>query len=621
MKKRFVGLSVILLAAFAGLYPAQEKPQPVRANPALLVIDIQNAYLPRMSEQDKKMGMEMINHLVNLFRAHQFPIIRVYHTDPKYGPKPGNEEFEYPKTVAIKDEDAKIIKNYPSAFKKTELDKVLKEKDVNTLFLCGLSSVGCVIATFHGAMDLDYNVWLVEDALIGPDAEKTKAVLQIYHTRLINYFAIELLLENLANIEAAGRLQSESAAQVLESLIAARGLEAAIAEYRKTIAGNERYAMNETEMNALGYRYLQGGRTAEALAVFEINTETFPRSWNVWDSLAEACMNSGDMDKAEKYYQKSVELNPENQNGKDALRHIQGSRLNAAGETKETLRFDAGAQTGLQGPYLEQKPPGSRPEIFAPGIISSSKAWEFAVTFTPDGRELYFTRRRGGGQNTIMVSRWEKKGWTAPEEAAFAKGFPSNEPSITPDGRKLYFGCNRTRPGAERAEYGIWVVERTAAGGWSEPRYHGPGMYVSAARNGSLYMTDVTGIVSRSRPVIIYPRTGEGYGTPQMVGGGVNTPVVADHGFIAPDESYILFDSNHRPGGQGGEGDLYVCFRKADGSWGEAINLGDTINTPATNFCPSVSPDGRYIFFATYRDIYWVSAKILDNLKEKRKWP
>jgi len=104
MKKRYVGLSVILLAAFAGLCPAQEKPRPVRANPALLVMDIQNAYLPRMSEQDKKMGMEMINHLINLFRAHQSPIIRVYHTDPKYGPKPGSEEFEYPKTVAIKDE-------------------------------------------------------------------------------------------------------------------------------------------------------------------------------------------------------------------------------------------------------------------------------------------------------------------------------------------------------------------------------------------------------------------------------------------------------------------------------------------------------------------------------------
>ena len=197
MKKLIIN-TCIALVVFTAVCTAQEKPGPVKANPALLVIDIQNAYLPHMSEQDKKMGMAMINHLINLFRAHQFQIIRVYHTDPQWGPKPGSEDFEYPETVAIKDEDAKIIKNYPSAFKKTELDKLLKEKGINTLFLCGLSSVGCVISTYHGAIDLDYKVWLIEDALIGPDAEKTKAIQQIYHTRLINYYAIELLLENLA---------------------------------------------------------------------------------------------------------------------------------------------------------------------------------------------------------------------------------------------------------------------------------------------------------------------------------------------------------------------------------------------------------------------------------------
>ena len=215
----------------------------------------------------------------------------------------------------------------------------------------------------------------------------------------------------------------------------------------------------------------------------------------------------------------------------------------------------------------------------------------------------------------MMVARLEKDGWTAPEEAAFAKGFPSNEPHITPDGKRLFFGCFRPRPGAERAEYAIWVVERTADGGWGEARYHGPGMYVSAASNGNLYMTDVTNVAGGG--AIIYPWTDGKAGPPRRLTGGVNSPRGADHSFIAPDESYILFDSYHRPGGQGGEGDLYVCFRKPDGSWSEAFNLGDTINTPSTNFCPSVSPDGRYIFFSTCRDIYWVSAKVLDSLKAK----
>ena len=422
---------------------------------------------------------------------------------------------------------------------------------------------------------------------------------------------------HLLNIEGAWRLQSESAARALESLIASRGLEAGVAEYHKSIAGNGRYSVAEDEFNALGYRYLRNGQITNAVAVLEINAEAFPGSWNVWDSLAEAHLAQDDRDKAEEFYKKSVELNPGNQNGKNQLNLIQGHRLDVADETKETVRFKAGAQTGLKGPYLGQKPPGSRPEVFAPGIVSSAKAIEFGITFSPDGREMYFTRRLEGGENTIMVSRWEKDGWTAPGEAAFAKGFPSNEPYITPDGRKLYFGCNRTRPGADRAEYAIWVVERTASGAWGEPRYHGPGMFVSAARNGNLYMTDVSGIVGRDRPVVVYPWTGDRYAAPQRLGGGVNSPVVADHAFIAPDESYVLFDSPVRPGGQGGYGDLYICFHNPDGSWGEALNLGDDVNTPATNFGPTVTPDGKYIFYCTRLDIYWVSTKVIDDLRPK----
>jgi hypothetical protein len=130
-------------------------------------------------------------------------------------------------------------------------------------------------------------------------------------------------------------------------------------------------------------------------------------------------------------------------------------------------------------------------------------------------------------------------------------------------------------------------------------------------------MTDVSGIVSRDRPVVVYPWTGDRYGAPQRLGGGVNSPAVADHAYIAPDESYILFDSPVRPGGQGGYGDFYVCFKKSNGAWGEALNLGDDVNTPTTNFGPMVTPDGKYIFYCTRRDIYWVSAGVIEKIRPK----
>ena len=59
----------------------------------------------------------------------------------------------------------------------------------------------------------------------------------------------------------------------------------------------------------------------------------------------------------------------------------------------------------LQGPYLGQKPPGMTPKIFAPGIVSTAE-FEFAGTFSPDGKEYFFTRRPdyGGSENRIYCS-------------------------------------------------------------------------------------------------------------------------------------------------------------------------------------------------------------------------
>jgi nicotinamidase-related amidase len=196
MKKIVFMLLLLLVISVSWLHAVEPaKAAPAKIKPALLVIDIQNAYLPYMDEKDKKMGMEVINYFIALFRANGFPVIRVYHTDLKGGPKPDSEEFQFPKTVAILPDDAKVIKNYPSAFKKTELDKLLKAKGCNTLFLCGLSAVGCVLATYHGAMDLDYEVFMCKDALISHDAALTKAVQEICKT--IDYYALKLVLESV----------------------------------------------------------------------------------------------------------------------------------------------------------------------------------------------------------------------------------------------------------------------------------------------------------------------------------------------------------------------------------------------------------------------------------------
>ena len=193
--KNLTTILTILFLLLSGAAFSQDKPEKTKEpiKPALLVIDIQNAFLPHMDEQDVKRGMEMINYTIDLFRENGFPVIRVYHTSPGEGPDPGTEAFEFPKTVHIRDDDPRVVKNYSNSFKKTDLDKVLRAKGVNTVFLVGLSSVGCVLATYQGAADQDYGTFMVKDALISHDATLTRYVQEICRT--IDYPALKLLLE------------------------------------------------------------------------------------------------------------------------------------------------------------------------------------------------------------------------------------------------------------------------------------------------------------------------------------------------------------------------------------------------------------------------------------------
>jgi Flp pilus assembly protein TadD len=64
----------------------------------------------------------------------------------------------------------------------------------------------------------------------------------------------------------------------------------------------------EPDVNALGYQALAAGKTEEALRLFQRNVKDFPKSWNVWDSLAEAYAKKGDKKQALVNYQKALEM-------------------------------------------------------------------------------------------------------------------------------------------------------------------------------------------------------------------------------------------------------------------------------------------------------------------------
>lgn len=186
VKALWVALILLPILAIWASPGAQEDQEVPEMKPVLVVVDVQNIWLPRMAEEDRKSAPQKINDVIALFREFGHPVIRVYHSDPRRGPKPDTEPFEFPETIAVTDDDVRIVKDHPSSFTKTELDQILKEGDRNTLFLCGLSATGCVLATYFGALDRDYMVFLVEDALLSHNASYTSSVEEIFHSMTID---------------------------------------------------------------------------------------------------------------------------------------------------------------------------------------------------------------------------------------------------------------------------------------------------------------------------------------------------------------------------------------------------------------------------------------------------
>jgi hypothetical protein len=126
-----------------------------------------------------------------------------------------------------------------------------------------------------------------------------------------------------ADRDPALEILLNTAPRALPDLFWEQGGEVALAEYQKRLQAYGGYAwwrpFTETSMNTMGYQLLEAGRTQDALTAFRLNADQFPLSWNVWDSLAEACLKNGDLLHARAYYARSLHLNPGNANARRAL--------------------------------------------------------------------------------------------------------------------------------------------------------------------------------------------------------------------------------------------------------------------------------------------------------------
>jgi Tol biopolymer transport system component len=240
------------------------------------------------------------------------------------------------------------------------------------------------------------------------------------------------------------------------------------------------------------------------------------------------------------------------------------------------------------------------------GILSTPDD-ELNSAFTPDGRTVYFSKNLGDRVGVILVSHWTGKKWGTPEVASFSGQYSDYDPFVSPDGSKLFWISNRPVGGTARDDYDIWMVEKQGKG-WGPPMHlpdpintDAQEFYPTVSANGTLYFSSTRpggkgrGDIYRAR------KDSTGFATPESLGDSVNSDVHEGDPYIAPDESFIVFASYGRPDGLG-DGDLYVSYQQ-NGKWSAARHLEHGINSPAREYCPIVSPDGKWLYFTSFRGL------------------
>ncbi len=98
---------------------------------------------------------------------------------------------------------------------------------------------------------------------------------------------------------------------------------------------------------------------------------------------------------------------------------------------------------------------------------------------------------------------------------------------------------------------------------------------------------------------------------------------VGSHGFISPTQDFMLVEA-HKENDRAKDKDVYVYFKQNDGTWSKPINLGSPVNSNYREGSPTMTPDGKYLFFNRYDEksgnpnIYWVDAQEIETVRPKQ---
>lgn len=275
----------------------------------------------------------------------------------------------------------------------------------------------------------------------------------------------------------------------------------------------------------------------------------------------------------------------------------------------------------LRGPYLGQKKPGEKPEIFAPGIVSAGNQHSSAY-FSPDGLEVYYSKYEGRDKHAVFFMKDSGNGWSSPATVKYLDN-KALTPFISPDGETLY--CS--------LPHRLYEMKREGTG-WSKPVDMGSRVNlqkrqdgISVSLKGTLFFTSMFG---KKDGMYMTRKVNGVYTEPVKLNIKVKGNRTAGYPAIAPDESYLIFQSFSQGSGYGKQ-DLFICFKKSGGGWTDPVNMGRDINSKYNESFPYVSADGKFLFFNSNRpaivkdrsrgqffsNVYWISTSVVEKIRER----
>jgi Tol biopolymer transport system component len=237
-------------------------------------------------------------------------------------------------------------------------------------------------------------------------------------------------------------------------------------------------------------------------------------------------------------------------------------------------------------------------KVFAPGVVSSPFD-EAVATFSPDGNTVYFFQ--GTIYSTVCFSKLVNGKWSKPQVVPFSGRWSDWDPFLSPDGKRLFFVSNRPLDSASQDKLPrkshLWYADHLEGDNWSAPHYinepfnlDGISNYAPTVSNAGTLFFYSPGRDKNNKVKSYYVKwLGNHYDEPK--GLMLNGDNEVSDPFIAPDESYIVFVSGN---------DLYISFRQGDG-WTTGQKLGPQVNNGDSNFDPTVSHDGKMLYYASAR--------------------